>query len=50
MRIALKDLKLARIAVIYPGKQRYLLHKQIEVVPFESVVDGFNGIFPKIAY
>jgi predicted AAA+ superfamily ATPase len=48
MKIALKDLKLARIAVIYPGKQRYLLHKQIEVVPFEAVVDGFTGIFPKL--
>lgn len=46
MRIALEDLKLARIAAIYPGKQRYLLHKQIEVVPFEAVVDGFKGIFP----
>jgi predicted AAA+ superfamily ATPase len=47
MRIALADLKLVRIAVIYPGKQRYLLHKQIEVVPFEAVADGFSGIFPK---
>ena len=47
LRIALEDLKLARIAVIYPGNQRYLLHKQIEVVPFEAVVDGFTGIFPK---
>lgn len=45
MRIALEDLKLARIAVIYPGKQRYLLHKQIEAVPFEAVVEGFKGIF-----
>lgn len=49
MGIALKDLKLACIAVIYPGKQRYSLHKQIEVVPFEAVVDGFSGIFPKQA-
>jgi len=49
MRVALEDLKLARIAVIYPGKQRYLLHKQIEAVPFEAIVDGFTGIFPKLA-
>lgn len=49
MRIALEDLKLARIAVIYPGKQRYPLHKQVEAVPFEAVVDGFAGIFPKTA-
>jgi predicted AAA+ superfamily ATPase len=48
MRIALDDLKLARIAVIYPGRQRYLLHKQVEVVPFEAVVGGFDRIFPKV--
>ncbi|HBR14396.1 MAG TPA: hypothetical protein DD723_02490 [Candidatus Omnitrophica bacterium] len=47
MKIALEDLKLARIAVIYPGKQRYSLHKQVEVVPFEAVANGFTGIFPK---
>lgn len=46
MRVALADLKLARIAVIYPGKQRYSLHKQVEAVPFEAVVGGFKGIFP----
>lgn len=49
MRIALEDLKLARIAVIYPGTQRYSIHKQVEVVPFEAVVEGFVGIFPKLA-
>jgi predicted AAA+ superfamily ATPase len=48
MRLALTDLKLARIAVIYPGKQRYLLHRQIEVVPVEALVDGFDGIFPRL--
>lgn len=46
MRVALKDLKLTRIAVIYPGQQRYPLHSQIEAIPFEAVVDGFAGIFP----
>lgn len=49
MRVALADLKLTRIAVIYPGKQRYSLHKQVEAVPFEAVVDGFKGIFPNPA-
>ncbi len=49
MRIALEDLKLERIAVIYPGRQRYFLHKQVEAVPFEAVVNGFKGIFPKLA-
>ena len=45
MRIALEDLKLERIAVIYPGEKRYSLHKKIDVVPFGSIKGGMNGIF-----
>jgi predicted AAA+ superfamily ATPase len=45
MRIALEDLKLERIAVIYPGEKRYSLHKKVEVVPFETVTGGMKGIF-----
>ncbi len=37
---ALEDLKLDQIAVIYPGKKRYSLHKKIEVVPFDEVLGG----------
>lgn len=33
MRIALQDLGLARIAVVYPGAKRYPLSDQVEVVP-----------------
>lgn len=47
MKIALKDLKLERIAVIYPGKQRYALHKQITAVPFDAVRGGMKEIFKK---
>jgi len=46
MRIALEDLKLARIAVIYPGKQRYSLHNQVEVIPLETIAGGMKEIFP----
>ena len=46
MRIALEDLKLERIVVIYPGQQRYLLHDQVEAVPFEAVSGGMNSLFP----
>ena len=49
MKIALLDLKLERIAVIYPGRRGYALSKRISVVPFEAVIDGFTGIFPKTA-
>ncbi len=45
MRIALEDLKLERIAVIYPGEKRYSLHKKIDVVPFDEVLGGMKGIF-----
>lgn len=45
MRIGLEDLKLERIAVIYPGQKRYSLHKKIEVVPFDKIFDGMKGLF-----
>ncbi|MGR3303852.1 MAG: hypothetical protein ACUZ8I_15310 [Candidatus Scalindua sp.] len=44
MRIALEDLKLERIAVIYPGKKRYPLSKKIEVVPFDEILGGIKRI------
>lgn len=45
IRIALDDLKLERIAVIYPGKKRYSLHKKIDVVSFGEILGGMNQIF-----
>jgi hypothetical protein len=45
MRTALEDLKLARIAVIYPGNRRYPLHKRVEVVPIEAVAVGMKEMF-----
>ena len=45
MRIALDDLKLERIIVIYPGEKRYSLHKKVEVVPFDEIVGGMKGMF-----
>lgn len=45
MRIALEDLKLERIAVIYPGKRRYSIHKQVDVVPLDEILSGMKGIF-----
>ena len=45
IRIALEDLKLERIAVIYPGEKRYSLHEKVEVVPFETITGGMKKIF-----
>jgi hypothetical protein len=40
IRIALDNLKLERVAVIYPGAQRYPLTQQVEVVPLAHVPQG----------
>jgi predicted AAA+ superfamily ATPase len=46
MRHALTDLRLERIAVIYPGARRYAMTERIEAVPVEALVDGMAGVFP----
>jgi hypothetical protein len=38
MRVALNDLKLDRLYVVYPGKQRYALSEQVEVVPLTALL------------
>ena len=37
IRIALEDLKLERVAVIYPGTKRYPLADRVEAVPLASL-------------
>jgi predicted AAA+ superfamily ATPase len=38
MRIALADLKLDELRVVYPGEKRYSLAKKVEVVPLAELV------------
>lgn len=38
MRIALADLKLDELVVVYPGERRYALAKRVEVVPLAEFV------------
>ena len=38
MRIALADLRLDALHVVYPGEQRYDLAKKIDVVPLATLV------------
>lgn len=45
MRIALDDLHLERIAVVYPGTKRYSLADAVQAVPLEAVADGMAGLF-----
>ena len=45
MRMALEDLKLERIAVVYPGTRRYPLAERVEAVPLDAVAEGMEGLF-----
>jgi len=47
MSIALKDLKLKKIAVVYPGTKRYPLSLEIEAVPLREAVAGVRSLFSK---
>jgi hypothetical protein len=38
MQIALRDLKLDRLIVVYPGERRYRLAERVEVVPLTELV------------
>lgn len=40
IRIALEDLGLARVAVVYPGKKRYPLSDRVDAVPLEQFAGG----------
>jgi predicted AAA+ superfamily ATPase len=40
MRIAIKDLRLERLVVLYPGSVRYPLDKKVEVIPLRALAEG----------
>ena len=42
MRIALQDLKLDQLVVVYPGDRRYRLADRVEVVPLAEMVGASN--------
>lgn len=44
MRIAMTDLKLERLIVIYPGEQRYALTDKIDVLPLSVVMAEEKGM------
>lgn len=45
LRIALEDLKLERIVIIYPGDKKYSLHPKIDVLPFQNLSDLAQMLF-----
>ena len=45
IRIALTDLGLDRLLVIYPGEKRYSLAEKVDVLPLSVlIVEGISGI------
>jgi predicted AAA+ superfamily ATPase len=40
MRVALADLKLDELRVVYPGEKRYALAEKVEAVPLAQLVVG----------
>lgn len=47
MQIALEDLKLERLAVVYPGTRHYTLSDRITVVPLAAIAKhGVDALFP----
>ena len=47
MAIAMKDLELEQIAVIYPGTKRYPIAANVRAVPLGALADGMEGLFGK---
>jgi uncharacterized protein len=48
MRIALEDLKLEQLMVLYPGPQEYALAERVRVVPLGKVAEGsIDELFPR---
>ena len=45
MRIAVEDLRLEKLVVLYPGERRYQLAERVTVVPLAAVGEGFEAIF-----
>jgi predicted AAA+ superfamily ATPase len=46
MRIALQDLRLDYLTVLYPGSRRYELTERVSVVPFATLAEGVDALFP----
>lgn len=40
IRIALQDLGLQRVVIVYPGNRRYALEERVEVVPLAALAEG----------
>jgi hypothetical protein len=48
MRIALVDLRLHHLTVLYPGDQRYALDRHITVVPLAHLATDPGAVIPRV--
>jgi hypothetical protein len=48
MHVALQDLKLDHLWVVYPGKQEYKIHEKITVVPLKTSLRLPKNAMPSI--
>jgi uncharacterized protein len=46
MRIALQDLRLDYLTVLYPGSRRYELTERVSVVPLATLAEDADALFP----
>lgn len=47
MRIAMEDLRLEQIVVLYPGDKEYELAENVRVMPISSLPLGYKALFPR---
>ncbi len=47
MHIALEDLQLEKLYVVYPGQERYPLHKRVEALPLEQLSGRIGSIMKR---
>jgi predicted AAA+ superfamily ATPase len=45
MRSALEDLRLEKLAVVYPGTRNYVISEKVRAVPLRAVIKGLDGLF-----
>jgi hypothetical protein len=45
IRLALDELRLEKVAVLYPGERCYSLADSVRAVPWKAIAEGFRGIF-----
>jgi uncharacterized protein len=47
MRIAISDLRLEQLVVLYPGGREYELAENVRVIPLSSLTLGYKAVFPR---